>query len=628
MSNPAPPARESPPQPHTPMTATERRPGPLSWLIPLLITIVGVTLIAVLGNQTTPVTSYKYSTFVAKVTANQVRDVTIDPNGNITGTLTHKHAFTTRVPTGIGDTGLITLLQQHDVVIKATGSSTSAWSVIFALLPWVFFIGLIVWFARRAGRGMTGAGGVGGFGRSRAKIIEQERPTTTFADVAGYDEVKREVTEVVDFLRNPDRYRRVGAKMPKGILLVGPPGTGKTLVARAVAGQAEVPFLSVTGSSFMEMFVGVGASRVRDLFDEARKRAPAIIFIDEIDAVGQRRAALTTHEERGQTLDQLLAEMDGFDPAVGVVVLAATNRPDVLDPALLRPGRFDRQVVIPLPNREERLAILHVHANGKTLDPSVDLDIVARATPGFSGADLANLVNEAAINAVRSDRMVLMPQDFIDARDRVILGLRKSANALLPTERRTVAVHEAGHAIVAALSPHGDPVAKVTILPAGMALGVTEQLPVDERHLYSESYLADSLAIRLGGRAAELVLLGEASTGAANDLIGATEIATRMVREFGMSRTIGPVGFGSPNPAYLGTEMPITRPYAEETQRLIDQEVSQLLVDAEKRAMHLLREHRKAIDALADLLVEQETVDGAAVYRLLGVPDRETTSVE
>lgn len=600
------------------------------WMPVLLFVVLGLVVVAIAfasGNKSAGL-RYDYTAFLDKVVAGQVHDVTISSTGSVAGTLTDGRAFTTTVPTGVGDTGLLATLGAHDVTVKATVAHESLWSVLLGLLPWLVFVVLIVWLWRRMTRqAFAGTGGMSGFSRSHAKIVEPQTPGTTFADVAGYDEVKREVSEVVDFLRNPARYRRAGAVMPKGILLVGPPGTGKTLLARAVAGQAGVPFLSVTGSSFMEIFVGVGASRVRDLFNEARQRAPAIIFIDEIDSVGQRRTAgAITHEERGQTLDQLLAEMDGFDPTVGIVVLAATNRPDVLDAALLRPGRFDRQVVVPLPNRAERLAILKVHAKGKTVAPDVDLDVVARGTPGFSGADLANLMNEAAFNAVRHDRSVLTTQDLVDARDRVLLGLRKSANALLPTERRAVAVHEAGHAIVAALSPHGDPVAKVTILPTGQTLGVTEQLPVDERHLYGESYLRDALMIRLGGRAAELLVLGEASTGASDDLAGATAIAIRMIREFGMSTVIGPVSFGAEGmPA---AEEQLVRPYAEATQRLIDEEVGGLLRAAQERARIVLSENRHSLDELAELLVEHETIDGDAVYRLLGVPVQETVPAQ
>jgi cell division protease FtsH len=403
--------------------------------------------------------------------------------------------------------------------------------------------------------------------------------------------------------------------------MVGPPGTGKTLIARAVAGQAEVPFLSVTGSAFVEMFVGVGAARVRDLFADARKRAPSIIFIDEIDALGSRLGGLARvgNDEREQTLNQLLAEMDGFDQSTGIVVLAATNRPASLDPALLRPGRFDRQVTVPLPHQSERAAILAVHTRGKHVGADVDLAVVARATPGFSGADLANLVNEAAINAVRDGRSVICADDVDEARNRVLLGRRETSNALLPEERHAVAVHESGHALVAALCEHADPVAKVTILPAGMALGATEQIPEAERHLYSEAYLTDLLAVRLGGRAAELVVLGEGSSGAADDLTRATQVAVRMVAEFGFSPALGPVGYASEAPQYLGQvpEDPLRRPYSEQTQRLIDQEVARLLREAEERAVGLLREHRSALDHVAQLLQEQETLDGVVVERAL-----------
>jgi cell division protease FtsH len=375
------------------------------------------------------------------------------------------------------------------------------------------------------------------------------------------------------------------------------------------------------------MFVGVGAARVRDLFTEARKRSPAIIFIDEVDAIGQRRAgtgAVVSNDEREQTLNQLLAEMDGFDPTMGIVVLAATNRPEILDPALLRPGRFDRQVTIPLPNVNEREAILRVHTKGKKLAPNVNLSVVARGTPGFSGADLANLANEAAIFAVRDHRDVVTGGDFDAARDRIILGRREGSNVLLPEEKYAVAVHESGHALVAALSEHADPVAKVTILPAGQTLGVTEQLPLVERHMYGEDYLYDSLAVRLGGRAAEVTVLGQGSTGAGNDLAGATDLATKMVREFGMSLVLGPVGYPEGGSVFLGGGGPgmSSRPYAEATQATIDGEVSKLLRQAEERAVNLLRTHRTELDSLVTLLLEKETVDGSDVYRMAGRPDR------
>jgi cell division protease FtsH len=496
---------------------------------------------------------------------------------------------------------------------------------VLSLLIFLLPTAIIFYLFRRMSRGSgSPLQGVLGVGKSKAKIFDAERPKTKFTDVAGYEGVKAEIGEVIDFLRNPERYRRAGAMAPRGVLMVGPPGTGKTLLARAVAGEAAVPFFSVTGSSFVEMFVGVGASRVRDLFAEARKRAPAIIFIDEIDAIGQRRAgsgAVVSNDEREQTLNQLLSEMDGFDMAEGIVVLGATNRPEVLDPALLRPGRFDRQIIIPLPTLDERAAILAVHCRGKRLGDDVDLNVVARGTPGFSGADLANLANEAAIFAVREGREVLTAADFDGARDRILLGLRQGSNVLLPEEKHAVAIHEAGHAVVAALSAHADPVAKVTILPSGQALGVTQQLPLVERHLYGEDYLNDSLAVRLGGRAAELVELGQGSTGAANDLASATELATRMVREFGLSPALGPVGYPEGGSVYLGGgggQGLSSRPFAEATQAIIDGEVARLVREAEQTAVGLIRAHRTELDRLVSLLLEKETVDGDEVYRIVG----------
>ncbi|WP_276207950.1 ATP-dependent zinc metalloprotease FtsH [Streptomyces malaysiense] len=619
-----PPAK--PGSPREPSPPPSRQPQPLGgrWIFWWILMTFVVVLLLARARSGPHATSLSYSDFVGKVGASQVRTVDINDRGAISGTLADGTKFTTQVPTALG-TGaqLQQQLTSHHVQIKASQSSGggSAWlSVLFSFLPFLLLIGFLVWMGRRAAGSVTG--GLSAIGRSRAKIIEAERPTTGFGDIAGYDGVKQEISEVVDFLRNPGRYTAAGAKGPRGVIMVGPPGTGKTLFARAVAGEADVPFLSVTGSAFVEMFVGVGASRVRDLFEQARKRAPSIIFIDEIDALGSRRAGgarLGGNDEREQTLNQLLSEMDGFDQSSGIVVLAATNRPDALDPALLRPGRFDRQVTVPLPNQAERAAILAVHARDKTLAPDVDMDAVARATPGFSGADLANLVNEGAINAVRGDRTRIEPHDLDAARDRVLLGRRESSNALLPEERRSVAVHESGHALVAALCKHADPVAKVTILPAGVTLGVTEQLPEAERHLYSESYLTDLLAVRLGGRAAELVVLGEGSTGAANDLAGATQIATRMVREFGLSRELGPIGYASSHPRLLGetTEEPGPPPYSEQTQRMVDEEVAQLLRQAEQRAITLLRDHRPALEHLAGQLVAHETVDGSVVLDAL-----------
>ena len=599
-----------------------------NWLWPIMLVVI-FALFFLLPTRS-PSTSLTYSQFLHDVSAHQVKTVQLasTPGGTSSGTLTNGKKFTVVVPPQAGQE-LLTELQDNNVTVSSApsgngfGTEVLIYLITFGL-PILIFVWLFRRISRNAGGGLQGALGVG---RSRAKIFDEEQPKTKFSDVAGYEGAKAEISEVVDFLKMPERYSRVGAVVPRGVLMIGPPGTGKTLLARAVAGEAGVVFFSVTGSGFVELFVGVGASRVRDLFEQARKRAPAIIFIDEIDAIGQRRAgsgAVVSNDEREQTLNQLLAEMDGFEPSTGIVVLAATNRPEILDPALLRPGRFDRQVTIPLPNVTERAAILAVHSRGKKLAPDVNLDAIARGTPGFSGADLANLTNEAAIFAVRDGRDVITAADFDAARDRIILGRREGSNVLLPEEKHAVAVHESGHALVAALSPQADPVAKVTILPAGQALGVTEQLPLVERHMYGEDYLHDSLAVRLGGRAAELVVLGQGSTGAANDLAGATDLATKMVREFGLSKTLGPVGYPEGGSVFLGSGGPgmSSRPFAEATQAEIDREVAMLLREAEKRAVELLTEHRSVLDALTNLLLEDETVNGSEVYRLAGLPDR------
>jgi cell division protease FtsH len=626
QSKPAPPGSKPTP------TAPPPPPGWRHWLWPLalLAALVLFLFLPRFGGITT--VNLSYSTFISDVQAHQVKTFTLDNSTGstapATGTLKNGKNYTTVIPLPFAGTPLETTLQTAKVEINAAAPSSGLGT---ELLYWIILLlpfAVVFWLIRRMSRAGAAAGPLGGImgvGRARAKVFDAERPQTKFSDVAGYESAKREISEVVDFLKHPERYRRLGAVTPRGVLMVGPPGTGKTLMARAVAGEAEVPFISVTGSSFVELFVGVGAARVRDLFAEARKRAPCIIFIDEIDAIGQRRAgsgAVVSNDEREQTLNQLLAEMDGFDEAQGIVVLGATNRPEVLDPALLRPGRFDRQITIPLPNLAERAAILAVHCRGKSLDPDVDLDVVARGTPGFSGADLANLVNEAAINAVRAGQSNITMANFNDARDRIILGSRGDSNLLLPEEKRAVAIHESGHALVAALSPHADPVAKVTILPSGQALGVTEQLPLVEHHLYGEDYLTESLAVRLGGRAAELVVLGQGSTGAASDLASATELAIKMVREFGLSSKLGPVGYPEGGSVFLGGgggNGLSSRPFSESTQAIIDSEVSRLVREAEQTAVTLIRTHQRDLDRLADLLVEKETVDGAEVYRLLGL---------
>jgi cell division protease FtsH len=575
------------------------------------------------GAGGTPPQALTYSGFVGDVTAGKVSTAAITAAGTVSGKLIDGKAYTSQIPTALNDNALSALLLGHRVQVTGTVPSTNSALefIIDWVLPILIVVGLFVWFGRRSGKQLTGGiGGIMAIGKSKAKVYDEDSPDTHFADIAGYEGSKAEVMEVVDFLKHPARYDRAGAVGPKGVLMVGPPGTGKTLLARAVAGEAGVPFFSLSGSSFVEMFVGVGASRVRDLFADARRRAPSIIFIDEIDAIGGRRGpgGFGSNDEREQTLNQLLSEMDGFEPGASVVVMAATNRAEILDAALLRPGRFDRTVEIPLPNYVERTAILAIHARGKTLAPDVDLDVVARGTPGFSGADLANLVNEAAINAVRANRGVLTAADFEAARDRLLIGRRDASNALLPQEKRAVAVHEAGHALVAALSPHADPVAKVTILSRGAALGVTEQLPAFERHLYPESHLTASLAVRLGGRAAEIIVLAEPSTGSANDLAGATELATHMVREWGFSAEVGPVSYGPEGPS---RDNPFAgRPYAEQTQRSIDQEVARLLRQAEETATSLLRGHRDTLDRVIGLLLERETINGADLAAIVTAP--------
>ncbi len=609
-------AKPGEPPDRGPAPAPPRPPWWRVWLLPagFLLTFLLFSIPHMTG---TPTKNFDYTTFLSQVSSNKVDTASITPGGAISGKLKNGNQYTSQIPTAITDDQLAPTLKAHHVSVTGVGQGSAVLADLLSLLPFLLFVAFFIWMGRRGRKALTG---VMGFGGSKAKVYDEQKPTTRFTDIAGYEGAKREVAEVVDFLKRPERYASAGAVGPRGVLMVGPPGTGKTLMARAVAGEAGVPFLALTGSSFVELFVGVGASRVRDLFADARKRAPSIIFIDEIDAIGQRRGgSFVTNDEREQTLNQLLAEMDGFDSTTGVVVMAATNRPETLDPALLRPGRFDREVEIPLPNQAERAAILKVHVSGKHLASDIDFDAVARATPGFSGADLANLINEAAIVAVRDDRNEIFARDIDEARDRIILGRRDGSNALLPEEKHSVAVHEAGHALVALLSEHADPVAKITILPAGRALGVTEQLPVDERHLYAESYLQDSLAIRLGGRASELLVIGEASTGASSDLTGATNLAVRMVRDWGLSPLLGPIGYGSDGLTEASPQLPgQARPYAEATQQLIDQEVSRLLVEAEGRAHELLADNRDALDAVIAALLERETISGEDLAGIVG----------
>ena len=629
-ARPGPPKKSVPPAKKSvpPTPAPPSSPPRWRWLWPAAAAIAFVAILFFRpGAGGTRAQALNYTSFVSDVTANKVSTAAITSAGAVSGKLHDGGAYTSQIPLALNDNALSALLLGHKV--QVTGISPgSNWvlGLLGWILPFLVIVGLFLWISRRSSKQLGRFGGIMSFGKSKAKVYDEDRPSTRFADIAGYEGSKAEVMEVVDFLKHPARYDRAGAVGPKGVLMVGPPGTGKTLLARAVAGEAGVPFFALSGSSFVEMFVGVGASRVRDLFADARKRAPSIIFIDEIDAIGGRRGpgGFGSNDEREQTLNQLLSEMDGFEPGASVVVMAATNRAEILDAALLRPGRFDRTVEIPLPNYVERTAILAIHGRGKTLAPDVDFDVVSRGTPGFSGADLANLVNEAAINAVRANRGVLSAADFDAARDRLLIGRRDASNALLPEEKHAVAVHEAGHALVAALSEHADPVAKVTILSRGAALGVTEQLPEFERHLYPESHLSASLAVRLGGRAAEIIVLDEPSTGSASDLAGATVLATHMVREWGFSTKVGPISYGPEGPS---RDNPFAgRPYAEETQHSIDQEVARLLREAEDTATKLLRGHRETLDRVIDLLLERETIDGSDLAAIVGTPgpaDRE-----
>jgi cell division protease FtsH len=595
-------------------------PGPnrnrLILYVVIAVVVLGALFIPTLTNKTNA-TSLSYNTFLNDVNGKQVKTANIDTaTGVITGTLDNGTNYTSNGPTPVLDTEISALHTANVQYKLVTPTSNGLLSILSWLLPLALIIGVFIYFSRKA-QGQMGS--IMSIGRSKAKLYSTERPSTTFDDVAGYGGVKLEISEVVDFLKTPARFKDIGARIPKGILLVGPPGTGKTLLARAVAGEAGVPFMSVSGSDFMEMFVGVGASRVRDLFATARKQAPAIVFIDEIDSIGRKRGAGLGggHDEREQTLNQLLSEMDGFDPTEGIVVMAATNRPDILDAAILRPGRFDRQIVVPLPDLEERLPILQVHCKDKRVAPTVDLGLVARGTPGMSGADLANLVNEAALHAVRRGSKVIENIDFEASRDRVLMGQRRESLVLSDSEKERVAFHEGGHAVLAYVLPDADPVHKVTILPTGMALGVTMQLPMEERHIHPRQHIEDSLAVRMGGRAAELLVYGDLSTGASNDLVGNTELARKMVREWGMSDKIGPMAWGSQGQVFLGEDLMHTRDYSEHTSQIIDDEVEIILRTQEQRALEVLARHRGGLDALARALLDDETVDGETVARLV-----------
>ena len=556
-----------------------------------------------------------YTEFLTKVRQGEVASVKIQ-GSRISGVLVNDQRFTSYAP---DDPTLVDTLVKSNVQVKAEPQEEAPWymTVLISWFPMLLLIGVWIFFMRQ----MQGGGGKAmSFGRSRAKLVTQEETKVTFADVAGVDEAKEELQEIVDFLSNPKKFTRLGGRIPKGVLLVGGPGTGKTLLARAVAGEAGVPFFSISGSDFVEMFVGVGAARVRDLFIQGKKNAPCLIFIDEIDAVGRQRGAGLGggHDEREQTLNAMLVEMDGFESNEGVILIAATNRPDVLDPALLRPGRFDRQVVVPNPDLRGRKRILEVHTRKTPLSGEVDLDVLARGTPGFSGADLENLVNEAALHAAKLSQDKVTMLDFEEAKDKVMMGKERRSMILSDEEKKTTAYHEAGHTLVAQFLPGTDPIHKVSIIPRGRALGVTMQLPVDDRHTYSKTYLQNNLAVLFGGRAAEELVFNSITTGAGNDIERATAMAKRMVCEWGMSEEFGPMALGKKDDeVFLGRDMAHIKDYSDETAKLIDLEVKRILGDAYDRAKTILQDNLELLHTLSLALVDRETLTGEEVIKLI-----------
>jgi cell division protease FtsH len=556
-----------------------------------------------------------YSQFVELVRAGKVTKVTLQGD-EVSGEQADGKPFRTYAPS---DPELVKLLQDKKVEITAKPKDDNPWytTVLVSWLPMLVLIGIWIFFMRQM---QAGGGKAMSFGKSRARLMTENSVKVTFKDVAGIEEAKEEVVEIIEFLKDPKKFTRLGGRIPKGVLLVGAPGSGKTLLARAIAGEAGVPFFSISGSDFVEMFVGVGAARVRDLFIQAKKNSPCIIFIDEIDAVGRHRGAGLGggHDEREQTLNQLLVEMDGFEANEGVILIAATNRPDVLDPALLRPGRFDRQVVVPIPDLKGREAILKVHTRKVPLGSSVDLMVLARSTPGFSGADLENLVNEAALLAARVNREAVSMDDFEQAKDKVLMGSERKSMILSEQERATTAYHEAGHTLVAHLIPGTDPIHKVTIIPRGRALGLTQQLPLDERHTYPKDYLMATLAVLLGGRAAEELMFNQYTTGAGNDLERATELARKMVCNWGMSEELGPITFGKREEhVFLGREISHPKDFSEETARTIDAAIKNMVLGSYERAKNLLTSHSAELQALAQALLEKETLDGQEIAALL-----------
>ena len=551
-----------------------------------------------------------FSVFVQQVEKGEVKRVVIQGQ-KVVGITKDNKTFETYLPPGYNE--VIKKLTEKGVEIEVKPEEGSPWyiTVLVSWLPMIFLILLWLSMMRQMSAGSSKALS---FAKSRAKIFIDNKPKVTFKDVAGIDEVKEEVAEIVDFLKNPKKYQQLGGRIPKGVLLAGAPGTGKTLLAKAIAGEANVPFLSVSGSEFVEMFVGVGASRVRDLFEQAKKHAPCIVFIDEIDAVGRKRGAGISggHDEREQTLNQLLVEMDGFESSDGIIVIAATNRPDILDPALLRPGRFDRQIFVPLPDVKGRLEILKIHTRNKPLAEDVDLEVIARSTPGFSGADLANIVNEAALIAARKNHGKITMEDFEEAKDKVTMGIERKSMVLSEQEKITTAYHEAGHALVAKLLPNADKVHKVTIIPRGKALGITQQLPEEDRYTYTKEYLLDRLAVLFGGRVAEELALGTISTGAGNDIERATELARRMVAEWGMSEKIGPIAVKIRE--QVGEPVEIV---SEELRRLIDKEVKRIINETYSRTKELLSQNMDKLENLARALLERETLTGEEIDRAI-----------
>jgi len=556
-----------------------------------------------------------FSDFMTKLDKGEVERVIIK-SSHISAILRDK----TRIRTySVEYPELVQVLRDKGVQIEAKPPDESPWYITFLVTwgPFVLFLGLWFFLMRQM---QMGGNKAMSFGKSKARLLTEERKKVMFADVAGIEEAKDEVLEIIEFLKDPRKFQKLGGRIPKGVLIVGPPGTGKTLLAKAIAGEASVPFFSISGSDFVEMFVGVGASRVRDLFEQGKKHAPCIIFIDEIDAVGRLRGAGLGggHDEREQTLNQLLVEMDGFDTTEGVILVAATNRPDVLDPALLRPGRFDRQVVVNRPDLRGRAEILKVHTKKVPIATNVDLDIIARGTPGFSGADLENLVNEAALWAARLNKKEVEVVDFEMAKDKVLMGAERKSLILSDEEKRTTAYHEAGHALIAKLIPGTDPVHKVTIIPRGRALGVTMQLPTDDRHGYSKGYLLNQLAILMGGRVAEELVLKEMTTGAGNDIERATDLARKMVCEWGMSEKMGPLTFGKQNEqVFLGREMGSQRDFSDQIAMEIDQEVRRLVTENYERAKRLLTENMTSLKNLAEALLEKEVLDGSDIDLIL-----------